>query len=128
MCKSAGCAARSTRGFHRGCCTRCVGSATCSPPMRKLWSSVAFRLAVSCGLLSVGSMAVVVAVFYFGTVGVVTHSTDEKLRSLSDRLARHYTSGGGVAVGREIEQLLTDGIDQDTEVYDLIGPDGRKVA
>jgi signal transduction histidine kinase len=96
--------------------------------MRKLWGSVAFRLAVSCGLLSVGSMAVVAAVFFFGTVGVVTHSADEKLRSLSDRLARHYTSGGAEAVGREVEQLLTDGIDQDTEVYDLIGPDGRKIA
>jgi signal transduction histidine kinase len=96
--------------------------------MHRLWSSVAFRLAVSYGLLAVASTVVVAAVFYFGTIGVLTRSTDEKLQSLSDRLAQHYTTRGAAAVGREIEQLLTDGIDQDTEVYVLIGPDGRKIA
>jgi signal transduction histidine kinase len=96
--------------------------------MNRIWGSVAFRLALGYGVLAVGSTTVVSAVFYFGTVGVVAHRVDTKLRLLSDRLADHYTNRGADGLKQEIEQLLTDGIDQDTEVYQLIGPGGRKIA
>jgi signal transduction histidine kinase len=96
--------------------------------MNRLWRSAAFRLALGYGILAVGSTLVVSAVFYFGTVGVVAHRVDVKLRSLSARLVDHYKARGGEAVRGEIDQLLTDGIDQDTEVYELIGADGRELA
>jgi len=79
------------------------------------------------GLLALGSMCVVSAAFYFGTVGVLARSTDGNLISLSQRLARHYESRGGEGLRQEIQQLLVDGIDQDTEVYLLVAPDGRKI-
>ena len=95
--------------------------------MNRLWGHVAFRLALGYGLLALGSMCVVSAAFYFGTVGVLARSTDGNLISLSQRLARHYESRGGEGLRQEIQQLLVDGIDQDTEVYLLVAPDGRKI-
>jgi signal transduction histidine kinase len=96
--------------------------------MSRIWGSVAFRLALGYGLLAVGSTLVVSAVFYFGTVGVVEHRADAKLQLLSERLVDHYRARGPDAVRQEVEQLLNDGIDQDTEVFELIGDDGRKLA
>jgi hypothetical protein len=72
-------------------------------------------------------MCVVSATFYFGTVGVLARSTDGNLIALSQRLARHYESRGGEGLRQEIQQLLVDGIEQDTEVYLLVAPDGRKI-
>ena len=95
--------------------------------MTKFWGTVAFRLALSYGLLAIGSMSVISAAFYFGTVGVLERSTDAKLLSLSKRLAEHFENRGDEGLRKEIEQLLVDGIDQDTEVYLLVAPDGRKI-
>jgi hypothetical protein len=66
-------------------------------------------------------------VFYFGTVGLLARGTDAKLQCVSNRLADHFASRGEEALGREIQQLLVDGIEQDTEVYLLVAPDGRKL-
>jgi signal transduction histidine kinase len=95
--------------------------------MVRFWGTVAFRLALSYGLLAIGSMSVISAAFYFGTVGVLERSTDAKLLSLSKRLAEHFENRGDQGLRKEIEQLLVDGIDQDTEVYLLVAPDGRKI-
>jgi signal transduction histidine kinase len=95
--------------------------------MTRFWSTVAFRLALSYGLLAIGSMSVISATFYFGTVGVLARSTDTKLLSISNKLTAHFDTRGGDQLRQEIEQLLADGIEQDTEVYLLISPDGRKV-
>jgi signal transduction histidine kinase len=96
--------------------------------MARIWTSVAFRLALGYGILVLGSMSVIAAVFYFGTVGVLLHSTDAKLATIADRLVVHYRKSGAEALRHEIDRLLADGIDQDTEVYLLTGPDGRKLA
>jgi signal transduction histidine kinase len=95
--------------------------------MTRFWDTVAFRLALGYGLLAIGSMSVIAAAFYFGTVGVLARSTDAKLISISQRLADHYETRGGEALRQEVQQLLADGIEQDTEVYLLVAPDGRRV-
>jgi len=95
--------------------------------MARFWGTVAFRLALSYGLLAIGSMSVISAAFYFGTVGVLERGIDAKLLSLSKRLAAHYESRGDEELRREIQRLLVDGIEQDTEVYLFVAPDGRKL-
>jgi signal transduction histidine kinase len=95
--------------------------------MTRFWNKVAFRLALGYGLLAIGSMSVISAAFYFGTVGVLARSTDAKLQSISKRLSSHFDSRGSKALETEIQQLLADGIEQDTEVYVLVAPDGREV-
>jgi signal transduction histidine kinase len=96
--------------------------------MARFWGTVAFRLALGYGLLAIGSMSVIAAAFYFGTVGVLARSTDAKLIAVSQRLADHYETRGGETLRQEVQQLLADGIEQDTEVYLLVAPDGRRVA
>ena len=95
--------------------------------MARFWGNVAFRLALGYGLLAVVSMSVISAGFYFGTVGVLARSTDGKLHLISELLARHFETRGSEGLRQEVQQLLADGIDQDTEVYLLIAPDGRKI-
>jgi signal transduction histidine kinase len=79
------------------------------------------------GVLVLGAVAVISAVLYFGTVGVLVPGVDAKLVTLSERLTTHFETGGMAALRQEIQQLLTDDTDQDTEVYLLLGPDGQKV-
>ncbi len=95
--------------------------------MTRFWSNVAFRLALGYGLLAIGSMSVLTAAFYFGTVGVLARSTDAKILSISKRLVDHYERRGIEQLRQELQQLLVDGIDQDTEVYLLVAQDGRNI-
>ncbi|MBV9999709.1 MAG: HAMP domain-containing histidine kinase [Verrucomicrobia bacterium] len=94
--------------------------------MTRLLNTVAFRLAIGYSALVLGAVAVVSAVLYFGTVGVLSREIDSKLIMIAGRLSNHFETRGIAALQGEIEQLLTDGVDQDTEVYLLLGPNGQK--
>lgn len=89
--------------------------------------TVAVRLALGYGVLVIGSMAVVAVLFYFGTVGVLSQGIDRKLTAISARLTEYYQRHGPAALQQEIQRLLDDGIDSDTEVYLLAEPDGRRI-
>ena len=95
--------------------------------MNRLLNTVAFRLAMGYGALVLATVVVISAVFYFGTVGVLGPGINAKLYAISERLTNHFEARGNAALQQEIQQLLTDGIDQDTEVYLLLGPDGQKI-
>jgi signal transduction histidine kinase len=96
--------------------------------MARLLGTVTFRLALGYGLLLAVSMAVISAVFYFGTVGVLAHRTDGKIAALTGQLEAEFKTGGTDAVRQHIDRLLADGIDSDTEIYLLVDPKGRKLA
>lgn len=96
--------------------------------MSKLLGSVAFRLALGYGVLVVATLAVISAALYFGTVVVIDRGIDAKLSKLSEQLVDRYDGGDLEPLRRRIEQLLTDGIDQETEVFALLDADGRNVA
>jgi signal transduction histidine kinase len=96
--------------------------------MGRLRGSIAFRLSVGYGLLVVGSMVVIAALFYFGTVGVLGRGNDRKLAALSERLTAHYQSRGLDELRLEVERLLIDGVDQDTEAYLLVNAAGQRIA
>ena len=96
--------------------------------MLRLLGSVAFRLALGYGVLVVSAMMVISAVFYFGTVGVIGRGIDAELFMISQAgLTSHFDTRGIEALRQEIQDLLTDGIDQDTEVYLLLDPEGRVI-
>ncbi|GGF06468.1 two-component sensor histidine kinase [Aliidongia dinghuensis] len=96
--------------------------------MNKSPQSVTVRLAVGYGLLVLLCLLAASATFYFATVGVLAREIDSALTASSARLTRHFDQRGAETVRQEIEQLLTDGINQDTEVYLLLAPDGRRLA
>jgi signal transduction histidine kinase len=95
--------------------------------MTRLLRSVAFRLAFGYGLLVVGTMVLISVVLYFGTVFMIDGEIDAKLSKISQDLTDRFESGGVQALQRRIEQLLTDAIDQDTEVYSLLDVEGRTI-
>src|SRR5262252_8898585 len=127
MCRSADCGRRSTRTSRRRCCIRCAASATWCASMARRLGSVAFRLALGYGVLVVGTMAVISAALYFGTVIVIDRGIDAKLSKISEQLIERFESGDAQALQRKIQQLLTDSIDQDTEVYSLLDADGHTI-
>jgi signal transduction histidine kinase len=96
--------------------------------MTRLLGSVAFRLALGYGVLVVATMTVVSAALYFGTVGVIDREIDAKLSRISRLLIERFETDGADAVQSRIKQLLSDGIDQDTEVYALLDAKGRNIA
>ena len=96
--------------------------------MRNWHRSIAARLALGYGVLVVVSITIVCAVFYFGTIGVLDRSVDRKLVLLSERLAALYQPADASRTAAEIAHLLTDRTDSDTEIFLLVGADGRRVA
>jgi signal transduction histidine kinase len=96
--------------------------------MTKLRATVTVRLAIGYGVLVVGAMTAMAAILYVGTVGVIEHGIDVKLQAVSKQLLGIFASGGIDSLKRDIQFLLTDNVDQDTEDYLLVGPGGRKIA
>ncbi len=73
------------------------------------------------------TMAVISAALYFGTVVAIDRGIDAKLSRISEQLIERFETRGAEALQRRIQQLLTDGIDQDTEVYSLLDAGGQPI-
>ncbi|MBN8885681.1 MAG: HAMP domain-containing histidine kinase [Rudaea sp.] len=95
--------------------------------MIRLSRSVAFRLALTSGLLVVGAIVVVSVVFYFGTVGIEARRIDRKIALIADRFSDSAKTNALAALAQRVDQALTDGIDSDTEIYYLADADGHRL-
>jgi signal transduction histidine kinase len=95
--------------------------------MIRLFNTVGFRLALVYGILVLCAVAIISTILYLGTVGVLDRENNSKLYVISDRLLKRFEEYGLEGVQQGIDQLLTDGIDTDTEIYLLVGPDGRTI-
>ena len=96
--------------------------------LKRWWSSIAFRQALSYGALVVFTMTVLLVLFYFQTVGVWQRRIDSEIEATTQRLVEYRETRGSTALAGHINGLLGDGIDSDTEVYTLIGADGQVAA
>jgi signal transduction histidine kinase len=95
--------------------------------MIRLFNTVAFRLALGYGILVLATVAVISTILYFGTVGAINREVNARLFGELDRLSNRFEERGVAGVEQGIEELLNDGVDTDTEVYLLVGPDGKKI-
>ncbi len=95
--------------------------------MVRLRGNLAVRLAIGYGILIITTTIAISGVVYLGTVGVIEHGIDAKVRAISNFLLGEYRVHGVTSLQRQIGTLLTDNIDQDTEVYLLAGPNGNIV-
>lgn len=95
--------------------------------MNKIWHSVAFRLALMCGILVLTSVGFSSAALYIGTVGVLSRGTDSNIISITKKLTDYFDAKGAMAVRDRIEQNLADSVDADSEIYLLLDPEGRKM-
>lgn len=91
-------------------------------------ASIAAKLALGYGLLGALSIAVVSAVFYTGTVGVLDKNLDGKIVAQSERLLEHAGMPGHGALVEEVRRQLDDGIDSDREIFQLVGAGGAPLA
>lgn len=90
--------------------------------------SIATRLAFGYGLLVAAALGVLALVFYLGTIGAFDRTIDAKITGIDRRLAARYVDAPPDALVREIDRLLADGIDSDTEVYLLLDAGGKPLA
>lgn len=96
--------------------------------MTRILHSVAFRLALICGMLVVASTVLLSVVFYVSTVGALTREADSKISAVSQRFADDAEGRGLQSLVNRIEETLNDGVDSDTEICLLVDPVGRKLA
>lgn len=96
--------------------------------MLNLRRSTAARLAVGYGLLVAASIAILAIVFYFGTIGLLDRNINGKIGTVSNRLIDAYQHRPREELAHEIDRLLKDGIDSDTEIYVLAAEDGTRLA
>ncbi|PXV61596.1 Signal transduction histidine kinase [Dyella jiangningensis] len=95
-------------------------------PLSDFRHSVVFRMAAGYGLLLLLSVALIAAVFYVGTAGLLKSNIDEQLRSHTRQLVQEEQQRGMDALTGDIHDLLTDNQDSDTEIYLLLDAHGRK--
>jgi signal transduction histidine kinase len=91
------------------------------------WSSFAFRQALIYGALVVFTMLVLLVIIYQQSVGTWQRRIDRELNTTTQRLLEYYARNSADALAVHIDALLGDGVDSDTEVYTLVGLDGRKL-
>lgn len=96
--------------------------------LRRLWSSVAFRLALNHGALVMVTMAVILTLFYAQTVVVLMDGIDRHIQVTAQRLLSVAQREGVDQLARDIEDMLRDGMDAETEIYLLLDPAGRRRA
>lgn len=96
--------------------------------MDRIWHSVAFRLALLCGVLVVASVLVLSSVFYFVSLGLLARNIDSKIVSITEKFSDDAESNGLFVVAQRIESTLSDGVDSDVEILLLTNPLGQKLA
>ncbi len=99
-----------------------------APAVRRLWRSVAFRLAFQYGLMTLFFMLLLLAIVYFQTVVGQRHQGDRQIAVAMQRLAAQYAQEGPAELAAQIAFNLADGIDTDSEVMLLVDAAGRKAA
>lgn len=92
---------------------------------RRLWGSVAFRLTLNYSLLAAGTTAFLLIFAYGKIVDLLQAQFSRQLTLATHRLTSHHETLGLEALRREINQLLTDQTDIDTEMYLLTSPTGQ---
>jgi signal transduction histidine kinase len=93
-----------------------------------LRTSIVAKLVLGYGLLGIASIAAVSAVFYSGTIGVLDQNIDGKIAAQSDRLLEQAGDGHRAALQAEVGRLLSDGVDSDREIFQLLDEYGKPLA
>lgn len=94
---------------------------------RRLWGSVAFRLTLNYTLLAAGTTAFLLIFAYGKIVDLLQIQFSRQITLAANRLVSHHDTHGLAALQAEIDELLSDQTDIDTEMYLLSSPDGLRL-
>lgn len=104
------------------------GPAALITAWRRLWGSVAFRLTLNYSLLAVCTTIFLLIFAYGKIVDVLQVQFQRQVTLTLHRLVLHYQERGSTSLQQEIQQLLSDQTDIDTEMYLLLDGKGIKRA
>lgn len=94
---------------------------------RRLWGSLAFRLTLNYSLLAAGTTAFLLIFAYGKIVDLLQIQFSRQVTLAANRLTSHYDANGLPALQKEIQQLLSDQTDIDTEMYLLSSATGLRL-
>lgn len=93
--------------------------------MFRLRTSIAAKLVLGYGLLGIASIVAVSLVFYSGTIGVIDQNIDGKIMAQTERLLDNV---GREGLQNEVQRLLSDGVDSDREIFQILDAEGEPLA
>jgi signal transduction histidine kinase len=96
--------------------------------LRALWSSVAFRLTLNYSLFALSTSLILLAFFYHQTVQIQEAQFSRQVATTAQRMSAHFGQGGLAGLINEINLELSDHVNADTEMFLLIGGQGKVLA
>ena len=96
--------------------------------LHRAWKSSTFRLALCFGLLVLGILASTFTVYYVEIVGAASQQLDDYALRTSKRLLHMHSQHGEESLRAEIDRLLRDGIDSQSEVLVFQDREGHILA
>lgn len=96
--------------------------------LRSLWSSIAFSLTLTYGLLAVVTTLVLLAFIHLQTVGVLHGQIYRQTTARALHLVTEFESGGRDAVIAAIDQALSDRLEIEHQIYLYLDEQGNKLA
>lgn len=96
--------------------------------LRSLWSSIAFSLTLTYGLLAVVTTLVLLAFIHLQTVGVLHGQIYRQTTARALYLVTEFEEGGREAVISAIDSALTDRLEIDHQIYLYLDELGNKLA
>src|SRR5699024_7572146 len=96
--------------------------------LRSLWSSIAFNLTLTYGLLAVVTTLVLLAFIHLQTVGVLHGQIYRQNTARALYLVTQFEQGGRDAVVSAIDRALSDRMDMDHQIFLYLDETGNKLA
>lgn len=98
------------------------------PTLRSLWSSIAFNLTLTYGLLAVVTTLVLLAFIHLQTVGVLHGQIYKQNTARALYLVNQFEQGGRDAVVSAIDRALSDRMDVEHQIFLYLDEMGNKLA
>lgn len=99
-----------------------------SETLHEVWGSVAFRLTLNYSLFALATSLVLLAFFYYQTVGILESQFSRQVATTAQRMSAHFDQRGLPGLLNEINLELADKVNSDTEMFLLLDRQGKILA
>lgn len=88
--------------------------------LHSIWGSVAFRLTLNYSLFALCTSLILLALFYYQTVGILESQFSRQVSITAQRMSAHFGQRGLPGLINEINLELADHVNSDTEMFLLL--------
>ncbi|NYT62577.1 HAMP domain-containing protein [Alcaligenaceae bacterium] len=96
--------------------------------LHSIWGSVAFRLTLNYSVFALSTSLILLAFFYYQTVGILDSQFSRQVSTTAQRMSAHFDQRGLPGLINEINLELADHVNSDTEMFLLIDTQGKPLA